>query len=389
MYRPLIVLALGTFAIGTDSFVVAGILPEIADSLEVSRSAAGQLITAYALAYALFGPVMAAATARWPRRRVLLTGLAVFCAGNLATALLPAYGLVLASRVVAGLGGAMFTPIGTAVAAQIAPPDRRGRAISIVMAGLSAATALGAPIGTVLGSAGDWRVTMLFVTALGALAFAGVAVLLPPVPVPPPVPLRRRLAPLADARVTLSLGAVLGVFTGLYAVYSYISASFDRATDGDGATLAALLFVWGVAATAGNLGAGAITDRFGDRRVINVLAAVAALDFALLPWTSRTLLTAALALVVWGVCGWGLLVPSAHRLIGISPATAPLLTALNAATVYVGVSLSGVIGAAGIAVVGAHRLGLVGAVFILTGLVLAELAHRRIRREAPAPVPVS
>src|SRR5471030_2625272 len=150
MDRRLIVLAAGMFAIGTDSFVVAGILPNVSKSLGVSVGVAGQMVTVYALSYALLSPVIAATAAHWPRKRLLLAGLAVFVLGNLATALAPTIEWVLASRLLAGLGAAMFSPTATATGASLVPPEKRARALAIVIAGLSSATALGAPMGTFL-----------------------------------------------------------------------------------------------------------------------------------------------------------------------------------------------------------------------------------------------
>ncbi|MFC5187530.1 MFS transporter [Actinomadura harenae] len=388
MYRSLAVLAAGVFAIGTDSFVIAGVLPGAADSLGVSVGTAGWLITAYAFTYAILGPVMAALTATWPRRTVFLAGLAIFTAGNLITAFVPVFGVVLASRALAGFGGAMVTPAAVAAAAALAPPERRGRAIATVMTGLSAATALGAPLGTAIGSlAGDWHATMLFVSALGMLAAAGVALLLPALPAPAAVPLRTRVAPLADRRIVLTLLTTLLVYTGLYTVYSFIGESLDRATGGSGITLAALLFVWGLAATAGTLGSGRLVDGLGGRRIINASIVLAAIDFVLLPWTSAHLASAIVALVVWGVSGWGLLAPQTHRLIGAMPAAAPLLTGLASAMVYVGVSVAPLVGQVGMAWFGAHWLGPVGALFIVLGLGTAEAAHATIRRNPPYSAP--
>ncbi|MEU2622047.1 MFS transporter [Streptomyces sp. NPDC007157] len=386
MYRSLLVLTAALFAIGTDSFVIAGILPEAAHSLDVSVGTAGWLISAYAFTYAILGPVMAAFTARWSRRTLFLTGLGIFVVGNLLTGLVPDFGVALAARALAGLGGAMVTPTAIAAAATIAPPERRGRAIATVTAGLSASTALGAPIGTAIGSlTGDWRATMLFVSTLGLLAAAGIALLMPKVPSPPPVPLRARLAPLGDRRIGLTLLTTLLLFTGLYTVYSYIAESLDRATGGSGTTLAVLLFAWGVASTTGTLGAGHLVDRLGDRRIINITVAVLAVDFALLPWSSAQLSTTVIALVVWGLCGWGFFTPQAHRLISVMPASAPMLTGLNSATLYVGVSLAPLVGQAGIAWTGAHWLGPIGAVLILASLATAERAHAVIRRHTPHP----
>jgi len=167
-YR-LLVLAFGTFAIGTDAYVVAGILPEVARSFDVSIAAAGQFVTVYSFAYAILSPLMATVTAHWPRRRVLLAGLAVFIVGNILTATQLTFELALASRAVAGFGAAMVTPTAGAMAAALVNPERRGAALAMVMTGLSAATALGAPIGTFVGSIGDWRLTIWLVVTLGFL----------------------------------------------------------------------------------------------------------------------------------------------------------------------------------------------------------------------------
>lgn len=385
MDKRLLVLALGTFAIGTDSFVVAGILPDVSHAFGIGASTAGQLITVYALVYALMTPVMATVTAHWPRRTVLVAGLVVFIAGNVLTAVLPTFDLVLASRAIAGLGGAMFTPAASAMAAALVAPERRGRALAIVMAGLSGATALGAPIGTLVSSFGDWRLTMWFVAALGLLAMVGVRVLLPQMTPPPPLRLMERLAPVADPRVAMTLLTTLFVLSGLYTVYSYISIAFERATAGDALLLAALISMWGCAAIVGNLAAGFLTDRFGNRRVINIALLVAALDFAFMPMINGTFAGASVVLVIWGFSGWGILVPQQHRLIGIAPAKAPLLIALNGAAIYIGVSASAALGGGVLQVLDPRFLGPAGAVLILAGLLAAELAHRLIGRAGASP----
>jgi predicted MFS family arabinose efflux permease len=381
VYRRLAVLAACTFAVGVDSFVIAGILPRLAASLGVGVATAGQLVTAYALAYAVLTPVMATLTATWPRRRVLLSGLSVFVAGNTATALLPWFSAVLAGRIVAGLGGAMVTPVALATAAAIAPPGRQGRALSVVIAGLSAATALGAPTGTVLAGAGGWQLSMAFVTGLGLVALAAAAILLPATAPPPPMGLRQRLAPAADRRVALTLGTAVCAFAGLYTVYTYVGVVFDRAIHGSATILAVLLCLWGSAATAGNLLAGALTDRYGPRRAVNACIVAAAVNFAVLPWSSRHLATALVAMVVWGVCGWGIVVPNMHRLLAVAPAQAPLLNALHSTAIYLAAATSGVIGAAGLALVGPAGLGPCGAVLLVAALAVAEAAHTATRPE--------
>ncbi|HEY6874259.1 MAG TPA: MFS transporter [Geobacteraceae bacterium] len=385
MDKRLIVLACGMFAIGTDSFVVSGVLRQISASLGISIVLAGQMVTLFALSYALSSPVVAAAAAHWPRKRLMLAGLAVLMLGDVITAVAPNIELVLASRLLSGLAAAMFSPTATATAASLAVPEQRGRALSIVITGLSCGTAFGAPLGIFVGGLLDWRATMWFVAILGSLAWLGVALFLKDTPLPPVVTLARRLAPLRDARVMLTLLTILLVFTGLFIVHTYIDPSFDRVTGGDPGFLAGLLLLRGVAATVGSLAVGRLTDRFGNRRIINVTIAVLVLDFALLPWTSASLVTAVPALVVWGLFGWGLLVPQQLRLIGIAPSAAPLLLGLNQTAIYLAVSASGVLGGAAITLFDRHVLGLVGAVFIVVGLVFAEWAQHRIARPHRQP----
>ncbi|MEV5779155.1 MFS transporter [Streptomyces antimycoticus] len=377
MYR-LLVLTFGTFAVGTDAFVVAGILPDIARSLDVRASTAGLLITVFALTYAVSSPVVAATTASWPRRRLLIAGLLVLALGNVLTAVLPTAGLVLASRAVAGLGAGMFTPTASSTASALVPAERRGRALALVMAGLSAATALGAPLGTVIGTQFAWQATLWFVAALAVLAAAGTALLMPAVAPAPAVGLRTRLRPLTDPRVGFTLLTTLLVFTGLFTAYTYVAEVFDRATGGDGLTLAVLLSVWGVGAVVGSLAAGRLADRVPVRLILRTAIAVVAVDFALMPLSSRYLVSSVVALFVWGVCGWATLVPLQHRLIGLSPEHATVSIGLNASATYLGTAASGVTGAAGIALFGAHGLGPFGLLFLLLGLGSSVLATRLI-----------
>lgn len=382
MDRRLLALAAGMFAVGTDSFVVAGILPQVAQSLGVSVSVAGQMVTVYALSYALLSPVIAALAAHWPRKRLLLTGLAVFVVGNALTAMAPSLGWVMFSRFIAGVGAAMYSPTATATGAALAAPEKRARALALVIAGLSTATALGSPLGAYIGGLGNWRDTLWFVSVVGVIAAAAVNTLLPSIPALPAVSLRQRLAPLGDRRVVLTLLTTLSAYSGMFAVYTYLGVTFDRATGGRPEVLAGLMLLWGLSATVGNLGAGRLADRFGSRVIINSTLAVLVLDFVALPWASATLPAAALAIGIWAVCGWGLLVPQQARLIGIAPGSAPLLMGLNSAALYVGVSTAGVLGATGIALIDRHLLGLLAAVPIAIAFIFAQLANRQIRAAA-------
>jgi predicted MFS family arabinose efflux permease len=381
MDRRLLMLALGMFAMGTDNFVVAGILPSVAQSLQTSVSLAGQMVTVYALSYAVMAPVMAAVAGDWPRKSLLVSALGIFVAGNVVTALATDLNTVLLSRALAGLGAAMFSPTALGVATSLAEPQKRGRALATVTAGLAGATALGAPIGTFIGGFGSWRTTLWFVAILGLLAMIGVWTMLRAVPQPARITLRERLAPVRDVRIALTLLTSLFAFGGFLMVYTYAGLVLVRVTGGDQSVLAGMLLFWGIAATVGNMLSGRLVDRFDSRKIINVGLGVAIINFCALPWTSAHPVSTVIALAIWGLCGWGLLVPQQHRLVKIAPQVAPLVLALNNTATYGGLSCSGVIGGLVLVVMDGRYLSIVGAGLIAVALVLAEAAHRCIERE--------
>ncbi|MFJ8442688.1 MFS transporter [Kitasatospora griseola] len=387
----LLLLALGTFAMGTDSMVVAGILGPVSADLKVSVPAAGQLVTVFALGYALLAPVLATFTARWPRRRLLLTALAVFSAANALSALAPTYGLLLATRVLAAAGAALYTPTANAVATTLVAPERRGRALATVLGGMTVATALGVPLGTWVGRT-DWRLTMWLVTALGLAALAGLALLLRDLPSPVAAPtLRARLAPLGRRRVLGAAATTLVFFLAFQSVYIYLATAVSGATGGDSGRLSVILLTCGVMSVAGSWLGGRLVDRLGVRRVLLAGSAAAAAAFAALPWLGRSMPgTLGYALVV-PLAGWAVSVALPHRLASIDPANAPLLISLNSSALYLGTAAGGVAGSAAIGLLGGRWFPLAAATLALAACALSAATTRdertaRTRSRAPESV---
>ncbi|PXA86913.1 MFS transporter [Nostoc sp. 3335mG] len=388
MDRRLITLALGMFALGTDSFVVAGVLPEISRSFHVSIGAAGQLTTVYALAYALLSPTAAAVFAHVERKKVMLSGLGIFILANLATAWAPTFALALAARALAGFGAAMYAPTATGAGASIVSPEKRGFALSVVVAGLTFSTALGSPIGTVIGGLGDWRWTMIFVSAISMTAAIGIAILLKNIPLPPAITLKQRLAPFADHRIGLTLLTTLLVQAGNFAVYTYFAVIFDRATHGNPLILGALLVLWGTSGTVLNLIAGRLIDTIGTRKILVSVLIVLIATTSTISWASAALLTAVIVIALHGATSWGQLAAQQHRLVSVMPSAAPIVLGLNTSFTYFGVASAGIIGAASLSLVGAHNIGWVAMALYVGALVAAEVTHRSIvKHQVDAPVP--
>lgn len=379
MTLRILVLATATFAIGTDAFVINGLLPEIARDLDVSRATAGQLVTAFALAYAVLSPVLSALTARAARNRVVLAGLAVFVLSNVLTALAPTYGVALASRVLAGAAAALVTPNAIAVAVSLVDERRRGRALALVMGGMSVASAVGVPIGTWIGGT-DWRLTLWLVAVVGAAAWVGVLVGVPTIVLPLPTRLRDRLAPLADRRVVAAVLTTVLTFAALYTTFTYVATVFEPVTGGDAGTLALLLWVSGLAGIVGNTLGGHLTDRIGARPVVLLgLGGIVVVQAVLLAPLS---LATAFVWAAGAVVVWLAVVAQQHRVVSLAPRNAPVVLGLNGSALYLGSSVGGAVGGVAVGAGGGTAV-----VATAVGLAVISLVFTLATfRPAPAPV---
>jgi DHA1 family inner membrane transport protein len=344
---PVLVLAMGTFSVGTDAFVMAGFLPSTAADLDVSTATAGQAVTVFAAAYALLSPLLATATARAPRRVLLVTALLVLGLANLGSALAPNFALLMASRIAAAAGAAAFTPNAGAVAATLVHPKRRARALAVVIGGLTIATALGVPLGDLAGHWLGWRSALALVAGLCLITAIGVALLLPALPANPPVPLRTRLAVLGNPAVRVILPLTVLGMAAAYTVYAYSVPALSAV----GISLSATVWVlalYGVGAVVGNLAAGYATDRWGSVRVLTAGYLTMAAGLGLLGAMAATHTTSpalvGLLAVAWGAGSWCQTPPQQHRLIAVAPQEAPLVVALNSSAIYVGIGTGTLLG---------------------------------------------
>ena len=375
-------LSAGAFAVGTSAYVVSGMLSAVATELGVSVTAAGQLTTAFALAYALGAPLLAVLAGRWERRTLLVVALLAAGAGNALAALAPNYPLLLLARVVAAFGAAAFTPAATLVATQLSPPERRGRAVAAVFSGLTLALVVGVPAGSLLEGPLGFRGVFALVAATCVVAAVGVRLLVPRVEAPPAVGLRARLAVAADRRVLTVLAVSVLALLAVMTVYTYIApllAELARVGGGQlgGGVLGLLLLGYGLGCLLGNSLGGRLADRFGSRRPL----------LATLPLTAGTLPGAAAALFALGAVGWTGNAPIQSWLIELAPQGGGLVLSLNASAIYLGAGLSGLVGGAVIAWLGVRALPLVAALIGVCSVLMLLLAARH--RRAPVTAPLS
>lgn len=373
-----LVLALGTFAVGTDAFVVAGFLPSMADSLHVSETAAGQSVTVFAAAYAVLSPVLATLTARLPRRILLITALLTLGAANLLSALAPNLAMLIASRIIAAAGAAAYTPNAGAVSAALVRPELRARALAVVVGGLTVATALGVPLGNLISHWLGWRSALGVVAGLCLLVAVGVRLIMPELPGNPRVPLRTRLAVLRRPTVLTVLPLTVLGMGACYTAYAY-SVPVLKAVRIPESAMLWMLFLYGLGAVLGNMAAGYATDRWGSVRVLTVGYVTMALALGVLAWIaavhSSLRPVVGLLVLLWGASSWCQTPPQQHRLIGGAPQEASLVVSLNSSGIYLGIGLGTVLG--GIALpAGKTTVYSLGAVLAVVALLFLRITAR-------------
>lgn len=377
----ILLLTLGTFAIGTDGFVIAGILPSVAHDLHVSLVLAGLLITVFSLVYAVGSPVLAAALGHIGRRRLLLGTLAVFIIANVLAAVATDYLVLLIARIIAACSAALYTPSASTVAATLAPPEKRGRALATVTSGLTIATVVGVPLGVLISAQVSWRVTFLLVAALGLVALLGVLAFFPEVASPPVVNLRTRLALLGRSEIVLVLFNVVVWGAGAFAIYTYISPFLQHFTHADGAGISFILLLFGVGSVIGNMIGGYGADHWGATRTIAGALVVLAVIFFLLPLVSGSFWSAACAIGLWGAVGWIPPTPQQHRLIGMVPESVNVVLSLNGSAIYISIAVGSTIGGQVVQYLPLTALGWVGGLLEVLALLILAVSAWVIRRK--------
>ncbi|MNS61101.1 Purine efflux pump PbuE [compost metagenome] len=378
-------LALGTFAIGTEGFMIAPLLPVMAKDFALPVPTIALLVIVFTLVLALSSPVTTVATGRMARKQVLLIAMALFAIGNVVAALSSSFTVLIAARVLMAIAAGLYVPAANGLAGVIVPPTMRGRALAIVSGGQTLAIALGLPLGGLIGHAFGWRATFLLVGAMSLVAIAGIltgidrdagqgiAV----------ASLRERVSVVAQRSVLRLLAVSLFWSIGAFAAYPYIAEYLSAVLAFGPLEITASVSLWGLCAAAGVMTGGVLNDRFGAGTVVRGSLVLLALSFlalavatALPPGVSLGLVLAAVA--VWGFTVWSFFPAQMARLIGAGvPSQAPVALALNTSTMYFGFSIGSALGAA---VLGAGAIWAIGVVAAMAELIALGLNAAIARR---------
>ncbi|MBA8801116.1 putative MFS family arabinose efflux permease [Agrobacterium sp. RC10-4-1] len=367
---PIYSMSVGAFAIGTEGFMIAPLLPQIADDLALPVSYAALLITIFTLTLAISSPILAIATAGINRRALLIGAMVAFAAANIAAWRSSGFGGIIAARVLLALSAGLYLPNASAFVGTLVAPERRGRALAIVTGGATIAIALGLPLGSVIGHALGWRATFLCVGFFAAIAAIGLFL-----GVSKEAGDGIRVAGVSDRLRVAGQPAVIKALsltffwaTGAFTVYPFI-APILHATVGfgdDGVSVA--ISVWGVSAVLGMTLGGSINDRFGSRYTIGATLGLLTLAFLTLAACAaflspgQAVVPVMGAIVLWGIAVWGFYpAQMAHLVSAGGPPVAPVTLSLNTSVMYAGFGVGSALGSAILASRSVQAIGLAAA----------------------------
>jgi len=383
---PLVALAIGAFGIGVTEFAPMGMLPSIATDLGVSIPAAGLLVSAYALGVLIGAPLMTLATGRVPRRYLLIGLMAIFTLGNLMSALATDYASLMVARVVTSLNHGAFFGIGSIVAASVVPPEKRAGAVAAMFMGLTLATIGGVPLATWFGELLGWRTVFWGIAGLGLIAMTTLWYALPNVPLPKSDGVMAEIRVLGRGPVLAALALTVVGSSAMFTVFTYIAPILHSEAQASTPFITAMLVLFGIGLTLGNVWGGKAADRSVDRTLIVSLAVLIAvlLVFPLLmPWALPT----ALAVLVWGAASFALVPPLQMRVMEAAKEAPNLASAVNIGAFNLGNAIGAALGGAVInAGLGYPAISLAGALMAGLGLVMVLLFAWRSRAVQASPL---
>jgi predicted MFS family arabinose efflux permease len=384
-------LALGAFCIGMGTLMISALLPAIAADVGSPVALVGQLATVNALTYAISSPVLSTLLGNAERRLLLVVSLALYAVASLLAAATRNLGQLMTVQILLALAAGVFMPAANATAAMLVEPKRRGRAIAIVVSGLSISVAVGVPAAAVIAALGGWRVAFTLVAVVSIASTLGLLRGLPPRLPAGTATLAERIAVGRRPEVLSALAVTLLWAAGIFSFFTYIVPFLINALRIEAAYVPLMLFLFGVAGWIGSTVGGRLTDRNGPTRTLvaglTILAAsytIYSLVAHLVP--SPTMIAfVTVVLVIGSMAGWSFQPSQTARLVQLVPTHAVVALSLNASALYLGNAAGAALGGATLSLATVADLGFTAAACQLAALAALLLAIRSASYRAAQP----
>lgn len=360
------ILAVTAVTVGLVELIVGGILPIIAEDLHVSIGTAGQLITVFALVYAISGPVLLSLTAKIERKKLYLITLSLFLLGNIMTYFSPTFTLVMAARVITAMSAALVIVLSLTITAKIVKPAHRAKAIGFVYMGVSSALVLGVPIGILMTDAFGWRSVFLGIAVLTIGSIFLISYFLEKIPTENVLPLSQQMKALGNLKIAGAHLAIMFMLAGHYTVYAYFTPFLETTLHLSQNWVSVSYFLFGIAAVSGGALGGILADRIGSPKSILMVISSFAIILFILPYATFSFVLFLFVMMIWGALSWAVTPPIQNYLIQTDPESSDIHQSLNNSALQVGIALGSGIG--GIAL--EHTRSVVSTAHVGSGVVI-------------------
>lgn len=372
----LLALAIGAFGIGTTEFSPMGLLPVIANGVDVSIPTAGLLISAYAIGVMIGAPVMTLAFSRFGKRTALILLMAIFTVGNLMSAMAPGYFTLLAARLVTSLNHGAFFGLGAVVAASVVPKEKQASAVAAMFMGLTIANIGGVPAATWIGQQIGWRMAFAGTALIGVAAIAALWSALPKGERGAMPDVRRELRVLTRPAVLLSMATTVMGAGAMFTLYTYVAPTLETLTGASDSFVTLGLALIGIGFTIGNWLGGRLADWSLDGATKIFLGALAAI-MLILPLAFASHAGAAIGLLVWGAAAFAIVPPVQMRVMEAASEAPGLASSINVGAFNLGNALGAAIGAGVIGLgLGYASVSIAGGLLAAAGLALVLAGAR-------------
>ncbi|ADV93698.1 MFS transporter [Bacillus subtilis] len=385
----LLALAVSAFAIGTTEFISVGLLPLIADDLDIPVTTAGLTVSLYALGVTFGAPILTSLTSSMSRKTLLLWIMFIFIAGNTMAATASSIGILLAARVISAFSHGVFMSIGSTIAADIVPEDKRASAISIMFTGLTVATVTGVPFGTFIGQQFGWRFAFMVIIAVGIIAFITNGILVPSkLRKGTKTTMRDQLKLVTNSRLLLLFVITALGYGGTFVVFTYLSPLLQEVTGFKAGTVAVILLGYGIAIAIGNMIGGKLSNR-NPIAALFYMFIVQAIVLFVLTFTAPYQAAGLITILCMGLLAFmnvpGLqvyVVMLAERFV---PSAVDVASAMNIAAFNAGIALGSYLGGVITDSIGLIHTAWIGGLMVVGAVILtgwSRLMEKRDRQEA-------
>ncbi|MGQ6550852.1 MFS transporter [Serratia sp. IR-2025] len=381
MPLALLALTISAYAIGTTEFVIVGLIPTIAEQLNVTVPSAGLLVTLYAIGVAFGAPVLTALTGRVPRKMLLMGLMVLFTLGNLLAWQSPSYESLVVARLLTGLAHGVFFSVGSTIATSLVAKEKAAMAIAIMFGGLTVALVTGVPLGTFIGQHFGWRETFLAVSLIGMVAIIASLILIPNnIKNQASASIRDQLQVLTHPRLLLIYAVTALGYGGVFTTFTFLAPMMQELAGFSAPAVSWILLAYGIAVAIGNIWGGKLADRHGAVRALSFIFAALAALLLVFQFTASHSTAALLTVVVMGVFAFGnvpgLQVYVVQKAEQYTPNAVDVASGLNIAAFNVGIALGSVIGGQTVASLGLAQTPWIGALIVVGAFLLIGLSGR-------------